>query len=255
MDYWAIYFIIDLNLVSYKKIINPQNNKPTFAIRRKIVIFLWILIIFVFWIFWLSLWIEQSTKNQIFFLDSLETTEESTLLIPWAWIYGDQPWRIYQERLNTALQLLKINPQLTILISADNSRENYNETAVGLHYLLKHKVDTGNIFLDFAGFDTYDSLYRAKAIFQAEKLIIISQDFALPRALFIANQLNIAAIWVIAWSGKVSFRNFLREKFANIKALLESTRKLKPHFLGEPIPLSWKSNSWEFLEKANQKLI
>lgn len=166
MDYWAIYFIIDLNLVSYKKIINPQNNKPTFAIRRKIVIFLWILIIFVFWIFWLSLWIEQSTKNQIFFLDSLETTEERTLLIPWAWIYGDQPWRIYQERLNTVLQLLKINPQLKILISADNSRENYNETAVGLHYLLKHKVNTGNIFLDFAGFDTYNSLIVQKLFFK-----------------------------------------------------------------------------------------
>ena len=84
--------------------------------------------------------------------------------------------------------------QLKIIISADNSRESYNETAVGLHYLLKNGANTGNVFLDFAGFDTYDSIYRAKAIFQAEKLIIVSQEFALPRALFIANQLNIPAI-------------------------------------------------------------
>lgn len=223
--------------------------------KKKCILFLWswgggILIMLLI----LNFRIIKSTKNQIFSFDNLKSPGERTLLIPWAGIYADQPWTIYKERLKTALQLLKINPQLKILISADNSRENYNETAVGLHYLLKHKVDTGNIFLDFAGFDTYDSLYRAKAIFQAEKLIIISQDFALPRALFIANQLNIPAIWVIAWSGKVSFRNSLREKFANIKALLESTRKIKPHFLGELIPLSWKSNSWEFLEKANQKL-
>lgn len=85
-------------------------------------------------------------------------------------------------------------PQLKIIISADNNRKSYNETAVGMHYLLNHKVNTENVFLDFAGFDTYDSIYRTKAIFQAEKLIIISQDFALPRALFIANQLNIPAI-------------------------------------------------------------
>ncbi len=169
------------------------------------------------------------------------------ILVPWAWIYGDQPWKIYQERLNTALQLLETNPQLKIIISADNSKESYNETAVGLHYLLNHKVNTGKVFLDFAGFDTYDSIYRAKAIFQAEKLIIVSQEFALPRALFIANQLNIPAIWVIAWSEKVSFRNFVREKFANVKALIESSLKLKPHFLGDAIPLSWRSNSREVL--------
>ncbi len=188
-----------------------------------------------------------STKNQIFSLLSQELSMTGVILVPWAWIYGDQPWKIYQERLNTALQLLETNPQLKIIISADNSKESYNETAVGLHYLLNHKVNTGNVFLDFAGFDTYDSIYRAKAIFQAEKLIIVSQEFALPRALFIANQLNIPAIWVIAWSEKVSFRNFVREKFANVKALIESSLKLKPHFLGDAIPLSWRSNSREVL--------
>ncbi len=188
-----------------------------------------------------------STKNQIFSLLSQELSMTGVILVPWAWIYGDQPWKIYQERLNTALQLLETNPQLKIIISADNSKESYNETAVGLHYLLNHKVNTGKVFLDFAGFDTYDSIYRAKAIFQAEKLIIVSQEFALPRALFIANQLNIPAIWVIAWSEKVSFRNFVREKFANVKALIESSLKLKPHFLGDAIPLSWRSNSREVL--------
>ncbi len=191
--------------------------------------------------------IVTSTKNQIFSLLSQELSMTGVILVPWAWIYGDQPWKIYQERLNTALQLLETNPQLKIIISADNSKESYNETAVGLHYLLNHKVNTGKVFLDFAGFDTYDSIYRAKAIFQAEKLIIVSQEFALPRALFIANQLNIPAIWVIAWSEKVSFRNFVREKFANVKALIESSLKLKPHFLGDAIPLSWRSNSREVL--------
>ncbi len=191
--------------------------------------------------------IVTSTKNQIFSFLSQELSMTGVILVPWAWIYGDQPWKIYQERLNSALHLLETNPQLKIIISADNSRESYNETAVWLHYLLNHKVNTGNVFLDFAGFDTYDSIYRARAIFQAEKLIIVSQEFALPRALFIANQLNIPAIWVIAWSGKVSFRNVLREKLANVKALIESSLKLKPHFLGDAIPLSWRSNSREVL--------
>lgn len=216
--------------------------------KKKLILFLWgwgFLVLII--IFLLDFRIITTTKNQIFSLDTLESTEESTLLIPWAWIYGNHPWKIYQERLSTSLQLLETMTQLKIIISADNSRESYNETAVGLHYLLNHKVNTGNVFLDFAGFDTYDSIYRAKAIFQAEKLIIVSQEFALPRALFIANQLNIPAIWVLAWSGKVSFRNFVREKFANVKALIESSLKLNPHFLGDAIPLSWRSNSREVL--------
>ena len=220
--------------------------------KKKLILFLWgwgFLVLII--IFLLDFRIITTTKNQIFSLDTLESTEESTLLIPWAWIYGNHPWKIYQERLSTSLQLLETMNQLKIIISADNSRESYNETAVGLHYLLKNGANTGNVFLDFAGFDTYDSIYRAKAIFQAEKLIIVSQEFALPRALFIANQLNIPAIWVLAWSGKVSFRNFVREKFANVKALIESSLKLKPHFLGDAIPLSWRSNSREFLEKVD----
>lgn len=191
----------------------------------------------------LGFWIFIITKSQIFSFDNLEYTTARVILIPWAWIYGQHPWLYYKERLDQAIALKQQFPELKIIVSADNSRANYNETKVWFQYLLDHKITTGDIFLDFAGFDTYDSIYRAKAIFQAEKLIIVSQEFALPRALFIANQLKIPAIWVIAGSGKASFRNLVREKLSNLKALYETTFTIKPHFLWWTIPLDWTSNS------------
>lgn len=217
---------------------------------RKWIIIATIVFCLIFWgVIALDFRVNMSTKSQIFSPFELNPPSNAAILVPWAGIQQHQPWRIYQERLDTALLLLQSFPELKLILSADNSREKYNETAVGLHYLLNHKVNTGKVFLDFAGFDTYDSIFRAKAIFQAEKLIIVSQEFALPRALFIANQLEIPAIGVIASSGKVSFRNVLREKFANVKAFIESTRKFKPHFLGEKIPLKGESNSSKALLK------
>lgn len=199
----------------------------------------------------LDWYIHTKTKNQILGLWN-DLTPYEVLLVPGAGIRWEEPWKFYQERLDRAIAIKRQFPSIKIIISADNSVIEYNETAVGLHYLLKNGIATGDIFLDFAGFDTYDSIYRAKAVFEIPNLIIVSQKFALPRALFIAQKLGIPSIWIPTSERKIWLRNFIREKLANIKALYETTLKFQPHFLWWTIPLDEPSNVREYLEYESQ---
>lgn len=197
--------------------------------------------------FLLDWWVTSSTRNQIFDLEDVQLTGAEVILVPGAGIYNQQPGAMYQQRLDIAWELKQFFPHLRILISADNSYDDYDETSAGLMYLLERGIAAEDIFLDFAGFDTYDSILRSREIFKAQKLIIVSQNFALPRAVFIANQLQIPAIGVRIWHLEVNSRNFWREKMANVKALFETTFALPPRFLGKEIPIDGQSNSFDHL--------
>ncbi|MDO4714622.1 MAG: ElyC/SanA/YdcF family protein, partial [bacterium] len=192
-------------------------------------------------------WVKRSTKDQIFDFFELQLTGKEVILVPGAGIYNQQPGAMYQQRLDMAWQLKQIFPHLRILISADNSYDDYDETRAGLRYLLERGIAAEDIFLDFAGFDTYDSIVRSREIFKVQKLIIVSQNFALPRAIFIANQLHIPAVGVSIGQLEVNSRNFWREKMANVKALFETSFALPSRFLGKEIPIDGQSNSLEHL--------
>ena len=107
-------------------------------------------------------------------------------------------------------------------------------------YLLDLWVDVDDIYLDYAGFDTYDSIYRAKEIFGAEKLTLFTQDFHLKRAMYISKRFDIETIWVetnLQKYRKEKYNN-RREVFARVKAFLEvEILKTKPKYLGESIEI------------------
>jgi SanA protein len=126
-------------------------------------------------------------------------------------------------------------------------------------YLIDSKIPPRIIFTDYAGFDTFDSIFRAKEIFGAQELIIVSQEFHLPRALFLADSLDIDAIGLSAnlrqYAGATSMQ--LREIPANIKAFANVIFNSQPKFLGEKIPIegdgreSWDNNPLEPTETSN----
>jgi len=102
--------------------------------------------------------------------------------------------------------------------------------------------------MDHAGFDTYDSVYRAKEIFEVESMIIFTQEFHLPRAVYIAKKLDMESYGVI--SDKhiyvAAIYNDLREVLARVKAFGDITFKNKPKFLGDIIPINGNSlESWD----------
>ena len=147
---------------------------------------------------------------------------------------------VLKDRTNTAIALYKNKKIEKILVTGDNSRKTYDEVTPVQDYLLKNNIPTEDIFLDHAGFDTYSSMYRARDVFLADSLIIISQSFHLPRATYIARQLGITAYAISADKREYKTRNYIREVPATMKALIDLAVNRKPKFLGEPIPIPAK---------------
>lgn len=149
---------------------------------------------------------------------------------------------IFQERLDKAVELYESGKVKKILVSGDNGQEDYDEVTAAKNYLItEKKIPPQDIFLDHAGFDTYDSLYRAREVFVADSYIIVTQAFHLPRALYIAQNLGLKVQGVSAGSETnyqdgESWAN--REILANVKATADVLMKTKPKYLGKQFPLT-----------------
>ena len=125
-------------------------------------------------------------------------------------------------------------------MSGDHGREHYNEVGAMKNYALERSVPSENVFMDHAGFSTYETMYRAKEIFKAKKVVIVTQEYHLYRALYIARQLGLEAYGVAAdvrTYGGQSMRD-AREVLARCKDFALCLFKPEPTYLGDPIPVS-----------------
>ena len=127
-----------------------------------------------------------------------------------------------------------------LLMSGDHGRKEYDEVNTMKQYAIDAGVPSGDIFMDHAGFSTYESIYRAKEIFGAERIIIVTQEYHLYRSLYIAEKLGIEAYGVSATLhgyGTQEQQN-IRETLARFKDFFYALVKPEPTFLGEFIPIS-----------------
>jgi SanA protein len=143
------------------------------------------------------------------------------------------------NRIAAVVELFKAHKIDYIVISGDNSRNTYNEPADMQNELIKHGVPKDKIYLDYAGFRTYDSLIRMNKIFGQKSFTIISQEFHNRRAIYIAKRLDLNVVGfnaedVSAYSG---FKTNVREKFARVKVFIDFLVKKEPRFLGEKIEI------------------
>lgn len=149
---------------------------------------------------------------------------------------------ILVDRLETALEVYKNSGSSKFLLSGDHGKIGYNEVGAMKDYIMDHEnIKEENIFLDHAGFSTYETMYRAKEIFKVKKAIIVTNEYHLPRALYIADKMGIEAYGVNA-----DKRNYIyidnykkRENLAKIKDFMYTNIiKPEPTFLGDAIPIS-----------------
>ena len=145
---------------------------------------------------------------------------------------------VFQKRVDSAIELYQAKKVSKILASGDNSTVSHNEVNPAREYLLKQGIPDGDIYLDYAGFDTYSTMYRARDIFQVSSVIVVTQSFHLPRAVFIARRLGLKAYGIPADPGQAILKNYIREIFANEKAVFNLIFHRKPKFLGEVIPIA-----------------
>lgn len=145
---------------------------------------------------------------------------------------------VLKERADTAVALYRAGIVEKILVTGDNSTLSHNEVNPVGRYLAAAGIPQERIFLDHAGFDTYSSMYRARDVFDASSVVIVSQRFHLPRALYVARRLGLQAYGVDAGQGESFFYNYAREVPASVKALFDLSFARAPKFLGEQYPIS-----------------
>jgi SanA protein len=145
----------------------------------------------------------------------------------------------YRYRIESAAALLRHNKIKYLVISGDNGREEYNEPEMMRADLMAAGIDSARIFLDYAGFRTFDSMVRLKKVFGQEQVTLVSQAFHNERALYIASREGIAAVGFNARDvdRHTGFRVQLREKGARVKLFLDYLFAKEPRFLGEKIVL------------------
>ncbi len=159
-------------------------------------------------------------------------------------VHGDTPSHMLEDRLLQGIELYQSGASEKMIMSGDHGREHYDEVNVMKDFATERGVDSSDIFMDHAGFSTYESMYRAKEIFQAEKILIVTQKYHLYRAVYDARALGLDAYGVASdprtYAGQL-YRD-IREILARNKDFVYSIIKPEPTYLGEPIPVNGNGN-------------
>jgi len=196
---------------------------------------------FVFGINWYVL---KSSESKIF-NDKEKLNTAYTCIVLGARVYNNGQLSAYlQDRVDAALELYREGKIKRFLLSGDHGTKEYDEVNSMKNYLNKRGVPNEDIFLDHAGFNTYNSMVRALKVFQVKDCIIVSQDYHLPRAIFIANNIGLNAQGFATSSQRFPTASFnkKREVLARSKSFLEVLFSIKPKHLGDEIPILGKSD-------------
>lgn len=209
-------------------------------LKRFSILILLVLTFGLILIWSLNAYILQETNSRLYNnIQSLPTAH--TVIILGASVHSDGKLSpILQDRVDTGLKLYNIGKVKRFLLSGDNRKSDYDEVNAMRNYLLKLNVPEEDIFIDPAGIDTYDSMYRSRDIFQVPSAIVVTQKFHLPRTLFIAKYLG------LDYNGYPADSNYYtpesqilrREKLANFKALYEVVSNQKPASMGKKTPIT-----------------
>lgn len=156
-----------------------------------------VIIIIAIIVFGINLYVKISTNKQIIKEnDYTELSDVDCIIILGAGIWGDKPSPMLEDRLLEGIKLYQNSVSDKIIMSGDHGRKEYDEVNIMKNYAIEKGIPSENIFMDHAGFSTYESIYRAKDIFEAKKVVIVTQEYHLYRALYIANQLGLEAYGV-----------------------------------------------------------
>lgn len=151
---------------------------------------------------------------------------------------------ILQDRVDAAYLAYENGIIERFLLSGDHGTTSYDEVNAMKNYLNDKGVPNDVIFLDHAGFDTYDTMYRARDVFKVKDAIVFTQDFHLPRAIYLARKFDLDIQGyksdMRTYPGESKFRK--REWLANLKAWFEININKRPTYVGEAVPITGDSS-------------
>ena len=202
-----------------------------------------ILIIIIAIVLIINFYVILSTKNQIVDKE-IDKEDIDCILVLGAGVRNGKPTHMLEDRLLTAIELYNNKVSSKIIMSGDHGREEYDEVNIMKNFAIEKGVPSNDIFMDHAGFSSYESIYRAKEIFEAKKIVIVTQKYHLYRSLYIANSLGIEAYGVSADLRKYIGQSYreVREIIARDKDFIKCIFKPQSKYLGEVIPVSGDGN-------------
>ncbi len=153
-----------------------------------------------------------------------------------------RPSDMLADRISTGVAAYKAGASDKMIMSGDHGQQSYDEVATMKAYAVLDGVNADDVFMDHAGFSTYESMYRARDVFGAESLTISTQRYHLYRSIYVARKLGIEAWGVDAairpYTARTNIYNEVREALARIKAFVMCLAKPEPTYLGDRIELS-----------------
>ncbi len=182
--------------------------------------------------------------------DTMITSEESEkledvdcIIVPGCLVLEDgTPSNILKDRLKTGVELYKNGVAPKIIMSGDHSSEHYNEVAAMKNFAVNAGVPSEDVFMDHAGFSTYETMYRAKEVFGAKKVVIVTQEYHLYRSVYIAEKLGMEA-YGVASDYELDES---REVLARCKDFMTTIFKPKPARLGKTYSIKANGNMTNF---------
>ena len=197
-------------------------------------------LILIFIVLLINFFVIFKTKDKIVSKEELSDEDDiDAILILGAGIWGNRPSHMLEDRLLEGIDLYNEKISNNIIMSGDHGEVDYDEVNLMKSFAIEKGVLSEDVFMDHAGFSTYESIYRAKEIFGAKKIVIVTQKYHLYRALYVARSLGIEAYGVASnprdYAGQIV--RDLREVLARDKDFFTSIIKPKPTYLGEKISL------------------
>lgn len=187
--------------------------------------------------FYVHFRVQSAARNRIVSVTAMDKIpRRQVAVVLGARVYKNgQPSAVLRDRLDAAIELYRAGKVEKILMSGDNRTAHYNEVTAMRNYALGAGIPPEDVVRDFAGFRTFDSMYRAKELWGLDQFLVVSQRFHLPRALYIARHLGVDATGVA--SREIIYRTtpklVLRERFAWLLAWFDVNLDRMPHHLGE----------------------
>lgn len=190
--------------------------------------------------------VRKSSKNYIHDIDKISDVIKNesmdAVIILGAYVFPNgNPSTMLKDRLDTGIELYKMGLVNKIIVTGDHGQTDYDEVNAMRDYLVSKQIELEDVFMDHAGFNTYDSMFRARDVFLVDTAIIVTQEYHLMRAVYIARRLGLKAFGVNA--DKRLYANYryynMREIAARFKDFVQvNILSTKPKFLGEAIPVS-----------------
>jgi vancomycin permeability regulator SanA len=208
--------------------------------KALLLIFAVLVVLVVIVVAIINLHVKAKTSDRVYVVSTVPRDNYDAALVLGCGVYNNEyPSPLLRERLDAAVELFHEGVVNKLIMSGDHGQDNYNEVAVMKQYAIEEGVPSEAIFMDHAGFSTYESVFRARDIFMADSVLIVSQEYHVYRALYVAEALGLEAYAVSADKTRLSGQTArdLREILARNKDFIFSIIKPEPTYLGEPISL------------------